>query len=61
MIVVVGVEGFGVAAVGVNAAPSAFEYPGAEQILHQFRYIVAITFLPAVGNPSFGINFHREI
>lgn len=58
MVVVVCVEGFGVATVGIDAAPGAFEYPGAEQVLHQFCHIVAVAFLPADGEPAPSVNLH---
>lgn len=58
MVVVVCIEGFGVATVGIDAAPGAFEYPGAEQVLHKLRYIVAIPFLPADSDPMPSVNLH---
>ena len=60
MIVVVSVEGHVLAAVRVDAAPRATHQPDSEQVLPQFCHIVAVAFLPAVGKPLFGINFHTE-
>ena len=60
MRVVVGAEGHAVAAVRVEAAPAAFQEPGAEEVLPQFRHIVAVALLPAVGKPVLSVDFHVE-
>ncbi len=58
VLVVVGAEGHAVATMRLDAAPGAFQDPGAEQVLREFCNIVAVIFLPVVGQPLCGVNFH---
>ena len=60
VLVVVSVEGDAVAVMRVDAAPGAPYKPDAEEVLHQFRYIVAVAFLPAIGEPVLSIGFHTK-
>ena len=58
LLIVVGAEGHALATVGVEAAPGTFQDPGSKEVLREFRHIIAVAFLPAVGKPVFSIEFH---
>jgi hypothetical protein len=58
MRVVISAKGDAVSPVGVDVAPRTLQDSGAEQILHQLHYIVVASFLPAIGDPVLGVDFH---
>lgn len=58
MFVVVGGKGQAAASLRLNTTPAAFQYPGSEKVLCEFRHIVTVVFLPAGGDPVLDIGFH---
>lgn len=58
MLIIVSAEGNIVNVLRVDAAPGALYNPGADEILHEFRHIVAVAFLPVIGEPEVRIRFH---